>query len=357
MSEQEIEQNVQEDSVAMATLHANSRPVGDDPKSKLQHISQMIGAAHAMSSTELEKWFKDAMALIGHEDSHLPAHANEKGNENSLNMKPSHAVGHGGAPTNDPMPRIDHKNNPLAATMKEDVRAMFEGQDLSEEFQQKASTLFEAAVTSRVIMETERLEEEYAMRLEEEVKEIAETIEKQVDSYLDYVVENWMKQNEVAIEATLRNEIAEEFITGLRGLFAEHYINVPQEKMEVIEKLASKVEELELKLDEAITENAELKEFVVESDRQTAIAEMSENMTMTQVEKFNALAEGIDFDGDVETYKKKLSYIKDSFITGAVKRPVSNIEEETFEGDTAPSAPINPEVASFVNAISRTVKK
>ena len=182
MSEQDIEQNVQEDSVAMGTLHANSRPAGEDPKSKLSHIAQMIGAAHAMSSTELEKWFREAMALIGHEDSHLPAHANEHGNENSLNMKPSHAVGHAGPSTNDPMPKLDHKNNPLAAAMKEDVAAMFEGQDLSEEFQQKASTLFEAAVTSRVIVETERLEEEYAMCLEEEVAEIAETVEKQVDS-------------------------------------------------------------------------------------------------------------------------------------------------------------------------------
>ena len=357
MSEKETEQNVQEDSVAMATLHPNTRPAGEDPKSKLSHISAMIGAAHAMSSTELEKWFREAMALIGHEDSKLPGHANEKGNENSLNIKPSHAVGHAGPSANDPMPKIDHKNNPLASAMKEDVAVMFEGQDLSEEFQQKAATLFEAAVTSRVIMETERLEEEYALRLEEQVKEISETVEKQVDSYLDYVVENWMKQNEVAIEATLRNEIVEEFITGLRGLFAEHYINVPQEKMEVIEQLAAKVEELEQKLDEVITENAELKDFVSESDRQTAIAEMSESLTMTQVEKFNALAEGIDFDGDVDTYKKKLSYIKESFITGSVKKPVSNIEEETFEGETAPSAPINPEVASFVHAISRTVKK
>ena len=94
MSEKETEQNVQEDSVAMATLHPNTRPAGEDPKSKLSHISAMIGAAHAMSSTELEKWFREAMALIGHEDSKLPGHANEKGNENSLNMKPSHAVAH-----------------------------------------------------------------------------------------------------------------------------------------------------------------------------------------------------------------------------------------------------------------------
>lgn len=357
MTEQDIEQNVQEDSVAMATLHPNTKPAGEDPKSKLQHIAQMIGAAHAMSSEELEKWYHQAMALIGKETSHLPGHANEKGNEASLNMKPSHAVGHGGASTNDPMPHIDHKNNPLAHAMKEDVAVMFEGQDLSEEFKDRASTLFEAAVTSRVILETERLEEEYADRLAEEVKEIAETTEKQVDSYLDYVVENWMKENQVAVEAALRNEIVEEFIEGLRGLFNEHYISVPQDKMEVIEQLADKVAVLEQKLDEAISENTELKGFALEVNRQTAVEEMSEGMTMHQTDKFVALAEGIDFNGNVDDYKKKLAYIKESFITGTVKKPVSNIEEETFEGDTTPNVPSNPEVAAFVSAISRTVKK
>jgi hypothetical protein len=241
--------------------------------------------------------------------------------------------------------------------MKEDVEEMFSGQDLSEEFKEKATTLFEAAVNAKATLEVVRIEEEYSLRLEEEVAQIAENLEKQIDAYLDYVVENWMKENEVAIESTLRNEITEDFINNLRNLFSEHYINVPQEKIDVIEELALKVEQLESKLDESINENVDLKKFVAEVAKDEAIAEMSEGLTLTQQEKFELLSEGIEFDGDVDNYKKKLSYIKESYFSIGAKKPVSNIEEETFEGDESHNVPINPEVAAFVKAISRTVKK
>ena len=360
MSEQDIQladEDIQEESIAGATLHPGSRPVKDDPKSKIEYIQHTIGAMHSMKKDDLTKWFHDAMDLIGKEASHLPGHANEKSNEASINMKPSHAIGKAGSSANDPMVHLDHKNNPLAHSMKEDVEEMFSGQDLSEEFKEKATTLFEAAVNAKALMEIARLEEDYELSLQEKVTEIAESLEKQVDSYLDYVAENWMKENEVAIESTLRNEISEEFIDGLRGLFAEHYINVPEEKIEVIEQLAAKVERLESKLDESINENVELKKFVSEFERQEAIATMSEGLTLTQQEKFEALSEGIEFTGDVDTYTRKLSYIKETYFGNGKKSVSSNIDEETFEGDDSQTMHINSEVAEFVKAISRTVKK
>jgi len=363
MAKQQIDEaqveNLEEDSVAMATLHPGSRPVKDDPKSKIEYIQHAIGAMHAMRKDDLTKWFHDAMNLIGKEASALPGSANEKGNEASVSMKGSYATGKGGAQANDPMPHLDHKNNPLAKilSVKEDVQEMFEGQDLSEEFKEKATTIFEAAVSSRALMEVARIEEEYQTRLEEEVQQIAETLEKQVDSYLDYVVEKWLEDNQVAIESTLRNEIMEEFIDGLKSLFTEHYIDVPQEKIDVIEQLAAKVDQLEDKLDASINENVELKRVVAEVEKNEALAEMAEGLTLTQSEKFEALAEGVDFDGNVDAYKRKLSYIKETYFTTAVKKHVSNIEEETFEAEESQTIATNPEVAAFVKAISRTAKK
>lgn len=333
------------ESMASDTLKPNSRSAGSDPKSKIEAITSVIGAMHSMRKDDLTKWFTQAMALIGKEADSLPSGASADSNASSIDAKTGK-----GPKTRDAMPKI---------SVKEDVEEMFAGQDLSEEFKDKASTLFEAAVNARVTLELSRLDEEYESRLEEEVNEIAEALEKKLDTYLDYVVENWMKENEVAIESSLRNEIMEEFINGLKGLFVEHYIDVPEEKIDVVEELAAKVDQLETMLDESITENAELKGMVSESTRISVLEEMSEDLTMVQSEKFAALAEGIDFDGDVGSYKKKLSYVKETYFSKK-STPTTNIEEETFEGDTSINESVkshDPEINRLANAISRTIKK
>lgn len=356
LSEEEQEMYELDESIASDTLRAGSRPAGTDPKSKIEAITSVIGAMHSMRKDDLTKWYTQAMALIGKEASHLPGSANEKSNENSIRMKGSHAVGKQGPSANDPMPKIDHKNNPLAS-MKEDVEEMFTGEELSEEFKDKASTLFEAAVNARAIVEIARLEEEYENRLEEEVTSVVESIENNLNTYLDYVVENWMQENEVAIESALRNEIMEEFIGGLKNLFAEHYIDMPEEKIDVVEELAAKVERLEAALDETINENAELKVAILESVRQETVDEIAEGLTLTQSEKFFSLAEGVSFDGDLDVYKKKLSVVKENYFP-ATKPQSSNIEEETFEGEIGEKiVSVDPQVNKYVQAISRTVKK
>lgn len=345
MSE-ELETKDLDESVASETLKPNSRSAGSDPKSKIEAITSVIGAMHSMRKDDLTKWYTQAMSLIGKEADSLPSGASADANASSIDMKTGK-----GPKTREAMPKL---------SVKEDVEEMFDGQDLSEEFKDRASTLFEAAVNARIILESSLLEEQYEARLEEEVTEIAEALEKKLDTYLDYVVENWMKENEVAIESSLRNEIMEEFIDGLKGLFAEHYIDVPEEKIDVVEELATKVDELETMLDESITENSDLKKMVAESKRIDVLEEMATDLTMVQAEKFAALAEGIDFTGDIDSYRKKLSYVKESYFSKK-STPTTNIEEETFEGDTntlnESVKSFDPDVNRYAQAIARTIKK
>jgi AcrR family transcriptional regulator len=338
---EEVEQ-IDEESLAASSLKPASRSVAD-PKSKIEAITSVIGAMHAMRKDDLTKWYSDAMALIGKEASSLPSGANADSNASSIDMK-----GGKGPKTRDAMPKL---------SVKEDVEEMFVGEELTEEFKDKATTLFEAAVNARAIVEIARLEEEYEERLEEEVTSIAEAVERNLDVYLDYVVEKWMEDNQVAIESSLRNELAEEFISGLKNLFVEHYISVPEEKVDVVESLAAKVEELEEALDETINENAELKTVIAEAERLSIIDSLSEGLTMTQSEKFFSLAEGVDFNGDLDNYKHKLEIVKNTYFTGK-KSSSTNIEEETFEVDTPTQVlSSDPMVNKYVQAISRTVKK
>ena len=254
-----------------------------------------------------------------------------------------------GPKTRDAMPKIN---------VKEDVEEMFSGEELSEEFKDKASTLFEAAVHARAIVEIARLEEEYETRLEEEVSSIVESVEKNLDTYLDYVVEKWMEENQVAIESSLRNEVTEEFIDGLKSLFAEHYINVPEDKVDVVESLAAKVEELEEALDETINENVELKTVIAEAERASVVDDMAEGLTMTQADKFFALAEGVDFEGNLDAYRAKLNIVKETYFTKkSAMSTQTNLEEETFEsGAENTNVFVDPSVNRYVQAISRTVK-
>jgi hypothetical protein len=242
-----------------------------------------------------------------------------------------------------------------ASAMKEDLEAIFDGEDLSEDFVEKTSTLFEAALNARIAVETEALQEQFEEKLNEEMNLFAEDVTNKLDSYLDYVTENWMQENEVAIESTLRNELMDEFMEGLKNLFAEHYIAVPEEKVDVLEALADKVDALEGKLDEAITENTQLKSVLVEEAAKGIFAELASDLALTQQEKFATLAEGIEFDGDLETFAKKLTIIKESYF-GRESLVENNIEDETFDGE--PEAVIsNSTINRYAQAISKTVKK
>lgn len=270
---------------------------------------------------------------------------NSGANQSTLNMKPSDA-------------QAGQTYSFVPNSVKEDVEALLNGEDLSEEFKNKATAIFEAAVSMRVAEQVKSLEESFEQKLEEQTAEYAKTLAEQVDGYMTYVVEHWMEDNKVAIESSLRTEITEEFIGKLRGLFQESYISIPEDKVDVLGEMASKLEALEAQLNAAITENVALKQHVVESTRDKILATVSEGLTATQAEKLAALAEGVDFDS-VEAFEKKLQIVKENYFptTKDVKPLNEELISEEGDEDGKAAKPAVGSMANYVNAISRTLKK
>ena len=239
--------------------------------------------------------------------------------------------------------------------MKEDVDALF-GDDstISEDFKNKAATIFEARVLDRVSQIQEELEGQYASMLEEAVEDIKNDLTEKVDDYLSYVVEQWIEQNEIAIESGLRAELTEEFIAGLRNLFAEHYIDVPTEKVDLVDELATKVEELEGKLNEEIERGIELNKALVESHKLEVTRAVCEGLTATQVEKIKSLAESVDFSTE-EEYKEKLETIRENYFPSGVKKAdVAQLHEQVEDADEKKTVITDPFVAAVSQAISKT---
>jgi hypothetical protein len=209
------------------------------------------------------------------------------------------------------------------AGIKEDVAALVDGEELTEEFKQKAATIFEAAVMNRVKQEVAKLDEAYEVALAEQVEGIKEGLVEKVDGYLDYVVEQWMEQNEIALESGMKSDILEGFVGGLKGLFEEHYIDIPEEKFDVLGNLEEEVEQLTAKLDEQFEANVSLKASLAKYQIEQVITSLSEGLAETDKEKFHALVEELDFDG-VETFEKKAQTIRESYFTNKATTTVVN---------------------------------
>ena len=239
--------------------------------------------------------------------------------------------------------------------MKEDVNALFgDDQTISEDFKSKAATIFEARVFDRVAQIQEEIESEYASMLEEAVETIKSDLTEKVDDYLNYVVEQWMEENQIAIESGLRSEITEDFIAGLRNLFAENYINVPEESVDLVEELAAKVEELETKLNEEIETNIEYKKALTEAIKEQLTVEVCEGLTATQVEKIKALAESVDFSTE-EEFKEKLETLRENYFpSGIQKASVSHLQEQ-FEDTDGQKKPASAD--PFITAVSQAISK
>ncbi|MGZ4849847.1 MAG: hypothetical protein ACXV2C_00545 [Candidatus Bathyarchaeia archaeon] len=341
---------VVDETTAADSLHPAARSI-EDPQSKFSMITKAIGAMHSMSSDELTKWYTSSVAQIGKETEKLPSAANSDANKATHDMKPSDATVSVGPKTKDPMIKIG---------VKEDVVEMLAGFELTEETQDQITTLFEAAVTARVIVENARLEEQFETKLQEAIGEVSEDLADQIDNYLTYVVENFMEENKVAIESSLRNELVGEFIDGMKNLFKEHYIEVPETKVDVVEALSDKVTELEEKFNEQLDENVQLREALVEVEREKLVDTYLEGLALSQADKFLKLVEGVDFDGDLEAYSKKLSIVKENyFSTSKTKVPAgsTNIEEETFEGDSTSTVHVDPTIAKYMESINRNLHK
>ncbi len=234
-------------------------------------------------------------------------------------------------------------------SVKEDVDALVEGEELSEEFKKKASTIFEAAVKSKIRPEVERIELEKTQEIAEEHEAFKTELAEKVDGYLDYVVSEWMKENELAIERGLKGEIAEDFITGLKALFEEHYIDVPDEKYDILESQAQKIEELEGKLNETIGKLTEKKQSEDALVRESVIKEVSSDLAETQSEKFASLVEDVEFT-DKESFEAKLNTLKENYFPKST--PTQSLTEENDEGTQ--EIDISDAMAAYTSAIKRS---
>ena len=240
-----------------------------------------------------------------------------------------------------------------AIDVTEDLKTLIDSDaNLSEEFKAQTTILFEAALTSRVAVETEKLEEEYQSQLDEEIQSIRSELVEKIDSYHSYIVEQWMEENELAIETGLRAEIAESFIDSLKQVFVEHYVEVPEGKADLVDGLAEQVEELEGQLQTSTEKSVKLAEQVEAFTRSEIVRDAAEGMVSTEAEKLKSLVEGIDFE-DAETFAKKVTIIKGSHFGS--KTIISDITEEAEE---QPEQSVSsPRMAAYMTAISRATQK
>ena len=250
------------------------------------------------------------------------------------------------------------KKEDLEINVEKDVKALMEGEEtLSDEFKTKAATIFESAVSTKILSEVnsriEILEGEYAQELEEAKEEHSTQLTEKVDGYMSYVVEEWMKDNELAVERGIRSELVEDFMTGLRNLFQEHYIDIPEEKVDLVDDLFGKVEELEGKLDEEINRSVDLKKELSEYKRDETIREVSDNLADTEKEKLSKLAEGIEYE-DKEQFNEKLGVLKENYFpTNDAKAETTSDEEPVTNSEELNEEVVEPSMTHYVDALAR----
>jgi hypothetical protein len=236
-----------------------------------------------------------------------------------------------------------------------DVDSLFaDDSTISEEFKGKVKTVFEARVYDRVKQIEEETEAKYASMLEEAVEEVKADLTEKVNDYIGYVVEQWMEENQIAIEKGIRSEITEDFINGLRNLFAEHYIDVPSEKVDLVDELAGKLEEVEAKLNEEVERNVEYRKALIEAYKTEVTREVCEGLTATQAEKIKALAESVEFSTEDE-FKEKLETIRENYFPSGVKKADEAQLNEQVE-EEKPAVVSDAFMNSIVQSISKTTR-
>ena len=239
-----------------------------------------------------------------------------------------------------------------------DVQALLEGEELSEEFQKKATTIFEAAIKSKVGTIKEELQEAYATALVEELDDIKKGLTERVDSYLEYVCDEWFQENALQVESGLKTEMTESFLEGMKGLFEEHYVTIPEEKYDVLNSMVDKLDEMENKLNEQIDRNVALNRRLAESNADGVFAAVSEGLADTQKEKLATLAENVEFESDAD-YREKLETLKESYFpskTSAPKNTSENLSEEVST-DEVIQEDTTPRMQAYLDVLSRAVKK
>ena len=231
--------------------------------------------------------------------------------------------------------------------LSDDVKALFEGEELSESFQEKAKTIFEATIKSKIAAVKESLEAQYQTQIDKDVAEWKSALQERVDDYLHYVAEEWITENALQVESGIRGELSESFMTGLKGLFEEHYVNIPEEKYDVLEAMVTKLDEMENKLNEQIDSNVALTKRLSVSVSDNILDEVSEGLALSQKEKLAELAKGVEFESE-EQYRVQLNTLKESYFT---KKPVAESQEVISED--APVVEHSPAMEAYLQAVTK----
>ena len=349
--EEVLEQTEQEQELVEAPEQVAEETVEEEkieeiqiPSTKTAMIKQLFDKVNGLKKEEVSKRFKDLIDVIEAEDMGGPSPDDAKPDDDS------HAVGKKKKKMKVAMPEIN---------VKEDIAALVQGEELSEEFKSKAATIFEAAVHQKVMEvsseKIDELEKEFQDNLQEEIVSFRDELTEKVDGYLNYVVEEWMKETELALESSLRSEITEEFMSGLKNLFTEHYIEVPEEKVDIVENLFDKVEELEEKLNSQIQENVKVKDELNDYRKNKILEEVCEDLADTQAEKMKSLVDGVTYEENADDFENKVKMIKESYFPNQVKQD-ENIEQEDVVSEDEVSEE-SPKMNNIMEAYSRAISR
>lgn len=328
---------------------------------KSEALSKLMSMASQLGKEEITDIFTQVASALG--GSAARSADKSTGEISQLSLSPSAAPTNGNAygpagafksvaPGKGETSQI--RLSPTSVVAKEDVEELFAGDNLSEELMEKATVVFEAAVNTRLISEIARIEEEAEFALFEQVEEIRTEVTENVSKYLDYAISEWVNQNAVAIDATLKTEIAEDFIDRLKSLFVENYIELPTDKVDVVAEMVERIENLESELNEQIEANIELRSELKEATIQEAFDSMTDGLTFNQSEKLKVLAENISYE-TVEDFTKKVGILKETYF----KKSAANvlIEEATGYSDEELAPRVSGQMSHYVQAISQHVKK
>jgi hypothetical protein len=234
--------------------------------------------------------------------------------------------------------------------IEEDVNALLSGEELSEEFQEKARTIFETALRSKVSEIKETLEEQYSAALAEEVEEIKKGLIERVDSYLEYVADEWFAENQLAVQGGLKEELNDSFMTGLKGLFEDHYVSIPEDKYDVLENMVEKLDDMETKLNEQIEKNVSLNKRLAEAVADGIFEQVSSGLAATQKDKLASLAESVEFESE-EEYREKLETLKESYFPSKSKSPTAKTESLSEQVDSSPES-VSGSMAAYLKTLS-----
>ena len=314
------------------------------PSTKAQMIKTLFDKINGMKKEEVSTKWKDLMGVAEAEDlgGADPETAHPAGDKVAIGKKKKKIK--------IAMPEIN---------VKEDIDALVQGEQLSEEFKTKASTIFEAAVHQKVMevatAKVDELEKEFQSDLQEEIISFRDELTDKVDGYLNYVVEEWMRENEIALESSLRSEITEEFMGGLKNLFTEHYIDVPDEKVDIVEGLYDKVEELEEKLNSQVEENMKVKGELNEYRKDKILEEVCEDLADTQAEKMKTLVEGVNYENDSEDFENKVKTIKENYFPNQVKQDENVEQEDVTAENNSEETPVK--MSNIMEAYSKAIAR